>query len=351
MYRRTAGIALALLALTACGSSATSPVTGSGGGGAVVLPLAVSCPSSITTSTAAATVAVSYPAPATTGGTAPIATSCSPASGSAFPRGTNTVTCGATDAAAKTASCSFSVIVNAIPVLQGTKILAFGDSITAGEVLNAARFTVVDSTRSYPTLLQSLLLARYTSQIPVVTNRGQSGELLMHPEGYRSDDTRIRFNSELTINRPDAVLLLEGVNDLNSVAITSEQIAEVLRLMVREALAAGAKKVYLSTLTPQIPGKLRSSQAARVPGLNTLIKAVAAQEGATLVDIYAAMIGDVNNLINNDDGLHPYPAGYAVMAQTFFEALKGNFEQSVLAASSSSAAVARGLAPVRPAGK
>src|SRR5439155_1564804 len=37
---------------------------------------------------------------------------CNPASGSAFPKGTTTVRCTATDAAGNTASCSFRVIVN-----------------------------------------------------------------------------------------------------------------------------------------------------------------------------------------------------------------------------------------------
>ena len=40
------------------------------------------------------------------------------------------------------------------------------------------------------------------------------------------------------------------------------------------------------------------------------------------------MIGSVNTLINTDDGLHPLPAGYVVMAETFFTAIKSTFEQT-----------------------
>ena len=40
------------------------------------------------------------------------------------------------------------------------------------------------------------------------------------------------------------------------------------------------------------------------------------------------MIGNVTGLINGDDGLHPLPAGYQVMAQTFFDAIKSSFEKA-----------------------
>ena len=317
-----------LLAAAACGSTTTSPSTS--GSGSTPLALAISCPSNVSASSAATTLAVVYATAAATGGTQPVTTSCTPASGSAFPRGANTVTCTATDAAAQKASCTFTVTVSAIPVLTGAKFLAFGDSLTAGEVLNALQRTIVDSTRAYPAVLQSLLLARYTSQLPTVVNAGQSGEVLMNPDGFRSEETRLRYGSALTVNKADAVLLLEGVNDFNSAGITDDQIAGVLANMVDEAFAANAKQVYLATLPPQIPGKLRSANYARVPTLNTLIKAVATQHGATLVDLYAAMIGDVSNLINGDDGLHPLTASYQMMAQTYYTAIRGNFEKTTL---------------------
>lgn len=313
-----------------CGSTATTPGTGNGGGGTTTLPLAVTCPAAVSTSTAAATVAVSYAPPAATGGTQPVTASCTPVSGSQFARGTNTVTCTATDAVGKVATCSFAITVQSIPVLKGTRFLAFGDSITAGEVLNAIRQTIVNPAKSYPTLLEALLNSRYIAQVSTVQNYGQSGEVLMNDLGYRSEETASRYNLALTAQKPDAVLLLEGANDFNSPNITDDQIAEVLRQMVREAYLAKAKAVYLATLTPQIPGLLRSSQAARVPTLNAKIRVIAQQEGATLVDIYAAMIGNVTNLINADDGLHPYPAGYAAMADTFNTAIKATFEQSSL---------------------
>jgi len=329
MTSRIAIILACVLSLTACESSTTTPVVTGGGSTTTTIPLAVACPAAISTSTTAATIAVAYAAPATTGGTLPVTASCSPASGTQFSKGaTTTVTCSASDSAGKTASCTFGITVAAIPQLKGTKFLAFGDSFTAGEVLNAARRQVVNDSKAYPTLLKALLLARYTAQEFVIPNYGNPGEVLMSDLGYRSEETRLRWLRALTVERPDAVLILEGVNDLNTVGITNDQIAGVLSEMVQEAYAAQVKMVYLATEPPQIPGLLRSSQAARVPDLNSKITAVARAQAATLVDLYGAMIGNVTGLINSDDGLHPYPAGYAVMAQTFFTSIRNTFELS-----------------------
>jgi lysophospholipase L1-like esterase len=208
--------------------------------------------------------------------------------------------------------------------------MAFGDSMTAGEVLNATRVKVVNAALSYPTQLRSLLLARYVSQSVVVTNEGVPGEGLLDAYGARNDATRLRYGAAVSADLPDAVLLLEGVNDLGGgqEPQIEQQIASVLGAMVDEAYAAGVKTVFLATEPPMIPGLLRSQNAARVPVLNALIRTTATQHRAVLVDLYAAMIGNVNALINSDDGLHPYPAGYLVMAQTFFTAIQSNFELS-----------------------
>lgn len=332
MKRGLAWILGGCLLLASCGDTPTKPSTVNSGG-ATLIPLAVTCPASMTTATGLPSVPVAYAPAATTGGTQPTTASCTPASGSTFAKGsTTTVTCTGSDSGGQTATCSFSITVQSIPLLKGTNFVAFGDSFTAGEVLSALRKTVVTPEKSYPTQLLAMLTSRYAAQLLTVPNYGLGGEELLDvdPAGafVRKDETARRFRSSIVQERPDALLLLEGINDLNNAAISPESIAGILGQMVQEAYAGGVKVVYLATEPPQIPGHSNSGQAARVPALNAQIRAVAAQQGATLVDLYAAMIGDVNNLINPEDGLHPYPAGYVVMAQTFFTAIKGNFEQS-----------------------
>ena len=112
---------------------------------------------------------VSYGSPTVTGGTAPVVTSCTPPSGSAFSVGSTVVTCPATGAVHRTANCSFPVTVTLpSPRLGVTTILAFGDSITEGEVPVAGEFFIrpqfVEPDHSYPANLTTLLAQRYTAQ-------------------------------------------------------------------------------------------------------------------------------------------------------------------------------------------
>jgi autotransporter-associated beta strand protein len=77
-------------------------------------PPTISCPADITTDAdpPCGTTRVVTFAPTASANCTGVTTSCSPASGSAFPQGTNTVNCTAIDASGNTAGCSFKVIVN-----------------------------------------------------------------------------------------------------------------------------------------------------------------------------------------------------------------------------------------------
>ena len=52
---------------------------------------------------------------------------------------------------------------------------------------------------------------------------------------------------------------------------------------------------------------------------------MASREGAVLVDLYAAMLPDVQRYIGVD-GLHPNEAGYTRIAELFFQAIQANLE-------------------------
>jgi hypothetical protein len=77
-------------------------------------PPTIACPTGVTAIAARpgdATVVVNYPPPMATDNCSVPTVACNPPSGSAFPVGTTTVICTATDAASNTAQCSFSVTV------------------------------------------------------------------------------------------------------------------------------------------------------------------------------------------------------------------------------------------------
>jgi lysophospholipase L1-like esterase len=281
-------------------------------------------------------VAVTYSAPVAAGGSGQLTTACAPASGSTFPVGTTNVTCSATDTLQRSATCTFTIRVDAPPRLAATRITAFGDSITQG-VLAACNRTssgallrlspledlrillaAVDDGAAYPTRLQALLRARYATQAPSVANEGRAGENATLPT------TRARLQTVLNTTAPEVLLLQEGVNDLNG-STPAAAVAESLRTMVRDARARGVR-VLLGTILPERAGSCRAfAPTGLIEQTNDLIRGVAAAEGATLVDLYAGFGGQLNTLLG-EDGLHPSEAGYQRMAEIFYDRMRATLE-------------------------
>jgi lysophospholipase L1-like esterase len=318
-------LAVALSALAACGSHGTDnspppPPVGNP---------KITCPANQTVVAPGSSIVVSYPPPVATDGSPPLATTCKPASGTSFPIGVNDVVCTTTDAVSRQATCTFQVTVQPAPLLKGTNFLAFGDSITAGEVTNPSYLLVVRPDLSYPTDLQKLMAARYFSQTVSVANCGLPEEtaqdgvdrlesvLAGGPCGSALPAAGRTFGA----GSFDALLLLEGLNDLNSGDPNSiTLVRNALQSDVRNAKRAGVQQVFLSTLTPAF-----AFGGSMVPAMNDQIRSLAVSEGVVLVDAYAAFGGQSTTLIGVD-GLHPTTEGYQVLAQTFFAQIQANFE-------------------------
>lgn len=329
-WHRLLIVAVATIAAAACGDDAPTPTAPSLPTPPTVQPFALQCPADILGQSASGgPVAVQVPAATTTGGVLPVTVSCSPA-GTPFPIGSTRVTCGATDARGSTASCSFNVNV-APPPLGRTIFLAFGDSMTAGEIttpvgtgLGADGFPnfrqVVVPAESYPTRLLTLMRTRYFTQASqfVVTNAGL-------PREWAVDGAR-RLPGVLASTNPQVLLLLAGANDIEALrtpAAVTDGLNGLLT-MVRTARQRGIA-VFVGTLPPVRPGGRLSLPTALVQTFNDGIRARAASEGAVLVDLHAAMAANVTTLIGLD-GLHPTEAGYQRMAETFFAAIRTTYE-------------------------
>jgi len=314
---------------TPVAGSPTPPVVNPG----PQVPLSIVCPVNITAaSTTGAAVPVTFTAPAATGGVAPLQVSCTRPSGSAFAVGATTVQCTATDAATTPASaaCVFTVTVTPpIPQLSRTRFLAFGDSMTAGEVAASSVSSTSDTGRyerlvlmpalSYPTQLLAQLRVRYTGQSTAlqVINAGSPGEW--------AEDGAIRLPAVMSNLRPEAVFLLEGVNDL--LALGTPGVARASRsldLMAKEVRGRGAR-LFIATLPPSRPGAGQGLLSSLIPTLNSAIASTARGEGAILVDLYGALATDVTRYIGSD-GVHPTQAGYQKIAETFFAAVRAEFE-------------------------
>ncbi|MFN7984437.1 MAG: SGNH/GDSL hydrolase family protein [Vicinamibacterales bacterium] len=339
--RLGAALAAAVLA-GSCAKTPTAPTPVP-----VVTPPVITCPASQSLTSAQATpIPVVYSSPSVAGGASPITTACTPASGSTFPLGTTTVTCTATDAQQRSSSCTLTVAVAAPPRIRLTKFVAFGDSITWGEdgtyaltteINGVMRFvqSVLLSGRQYPTVLLAELQGRYSLQTSTITvaNAGCPGETVGVNEAACEQPLPPlqRFNA--AIANQQAVLLMEGSNDVNAAVRDSAAIDAALGNLLRMVRAAKTAGVvpYLATIAPMNPNSAcipicRGQGAALVPGYNDRIRTLALQEGVTLVDVNKAFNGDFSLL--STDGLHPNAAGYQRIADTFFDSLKSTLEQA-----------------------
>ena len=180
------------------------------------------------------------------------------------------------------------------------------------------RLVIVPSA-AYPTLLASMLRARYLSQAAVieVINSGLPGEW--------AEDGMLRLPGVLSTNRPEAVLLLEGINDLSaggSNGVTTG--SRAIDTMAQTVRGRGAR-LFLATLPPSRPGGLRSVPTPLILSFNSRVRATAAGEGAVLVDVYPEFINDVERYVGID-GAHLTEAGYQKLAELFFNAIRNDLE-------------------------
>jgi lysophospholipase L1-like esterase len=261
-------------------------------------------------------MAVTYPAPMVTGGRQPVTSSCNPASGAEFARGTTSVLCFAQDGAGATVGCSFNVRVRGAAQLSLTSFMAFGDSLTQGTVAPSALRLLTINSQSYPFKLEGLLRARYPNQSPTVANAGEAGE--------QATEGALRFHSTLLSVRPTAVLLMEGSNDLffwRDQAIARAMPA--LATMINDAQTHGVE-VFLATIPPQPPTGPRAAVAALIPAFNEAIRGLARDRGVTLVDVEPIILEDMS-LIGNDD-LHLTERGYDKLAELFLRVIQETLE-------------------------
>ena len=284
--------------------------------------LSLTCPASIdTASQTGAPLQIRYASAIASGGSAPVIISCKPDNDSLFPTGTTPVTCTGVDAKGVSATCSFNVHVTAPGRISLTNFSAFGDSMTAGEVVTETgsgfHTLQLDYLKSYPYKLLQLLNARYGGQTVNVSNLGKYGEVTADGVG--------RLPGALPAGS-QVLLLMEGANDVGSVPIATS-IAN-MRTMVQTGKARG-QRVFVATIPPQSfvsnGCPTRNYGIGQVQSYNGSLQSMATSEGATVVDVYSALASNTTLYIDCD-GLHPTAAGYQKIAETFFNALKTAFE-------------------------
>jgi len=208
------------------------------------------------------------------------------------------------------------------PRLSRTRFMAYGDSLTAGEITapvaatgTAGKLVIVPG-KSYPDILQSELKTAYPSQAASISvaNMGRGAETIF--------DGILRFEDVFPSSRAEVVLLQEGVNGL-TVAGPDGSTA-LMRSMVQEAKNGGAT-VFVGSMIPTLANRQRTQNATALVAYDSVLETMCVQEGVAYVDLYNGMLADADRLIGVD-GLHPNEAGYQRIADLFFHAIQSELQ-------------------------
>jgi acyl-CoA thioesterase I len=185
------------------------------------------------------------------------------------------------------------------------KIVAFGDSLTAGLGLKA--------TESYPSVLQKRLDAdgyRYE-----VVNAGASGET--SAGGLRRVDWVLEGDVR--------VLILElGANDILR-GYPMNQMKKNLGQIIERAKARGVQVLLAGMYSPT------NSGADYQREVQETFQSLAREQEVTLIPFFLDRVGGVDSL-NQADGIHPNAEGARIVAETVYQSLRPLLEKQQQAA-------------------
>jgi lysophospholipase L1-like esterase len=150
--------------------------------------------------------------------------------------------------------------------------------------------------------------------------------------GQTTPQMLVRFRQDVIDLQPKVVVILAGTNDIagNTGPMTLEQTENNLASMADLATANHIRVVLCSVLPAYDfawhPGL---EPAPKIVALNTWIKSYAAEKGYVYVDYHSAMKDQRDGLPANlsKDGVHPTPAGYAVMTPLVDAGIKSALAQ------------------------
>lgn len=146
--------------------------------------------------------------------------------------------------------------------------------------------------------------------------------------GQTTPQILLRFRQDVIALNPKVVVILAGTNDIaeNTGPITVEGIEDNLTSMVELAQKNGIR-VVLSSVLPvaRFPWRPEIQPIDKIQALNRWMKEYAARSGVDFLDYYAAMVDQKSGLKPELglDGVHPNPAGYAIMTQLVSKMIGG----------------------------
>jgi lysophospholipase L1-like esterase len=132
-----------------------------------------------------------------------------------------------------------------------------------------------------------------------------------------------RIRRQVIGQRPAYTLIMYGTNDWNAPQCQDNPACETvgnLRTIIQTVKAFGSLPV-IATIAPTDPTQNPPGRNQWVADVNTLLRAMAASEGAAVAEVFQGFMKqpDLSKLFS--DHIHPNDAGYAIIADAFFEAI------------------------------
>lgn len=234
-------------------------------------------------------------------------------------------------AAQEATSVPTAIIPTPARALGATRFIAFGDSITCGtpSVMFDSLVVIDCPSSGYPEMLLAMLRTYNTAQSFSVTKRGYPGERASEGERRLTNELSELAGPSVPVSqRPQVLLLLEGINDMiggvsaTRAASSVAQQVQIARLFNLTVLVATMPQTYY-TVEPG-SGRIRDNAYTQITAFNSEIRRLAAQN-VHIVDLYAAFGTNAYGTLMGDDGLHPTTAGYQLIAQHFHAAIVQHF--------------------------
>jgi len=215
-----------------------------------------------------------------------------------------------------------------VPDADAIKVACMGDSLTAGAGVDAD----LRDYYSYPAQLQTLLGSGYN-----VLNCGRSGAtVLTNDSDYKNPANNayhygsVQKYEDAQAFAPDIAIIMLGTNDgpvyIDKVGDDAVMQAEFKAEFITELTGYGKTmesinpdvKIYLMLSPPYETNVVRSQNL--VDNIHPIVREVAEANGWEVIDIYSAIEPHIAEGIYAD-GLHFTKDGYAIVAETVYDAI------------------------------
>jgi lysophospholipase L1-like esterase len=207
-----------------------------------------------------------------------------------------------------------------VPLRARRALLAFGDSITSGEVRPDRRG---DGLISRHVVVPAASIRRSCTCCSMsITSAGAAISVINAVQRREHLRAVSRFDDGRR-ERPDAAIIMHGINNL---AVDRGDVPTILiRRMVQSAKSRGVA-VFVGSMLPTLPDREKSQSQTLVEDYNARLKQMSMEEGVVFVDLYDALRPEAASVIGID-GLHPTEAGYRRIAEVFFTAIASTLEE------------------------